>query len=180
MKKQQTMTENTMRGLDDQSLFLSQTTLAEEIAAEVHADQFDKSNKPYIAHPQRVANNFDPIKEPIRHAAGWLHDTVEDSDGRVTTAILLARGVLPRVVEIVDLLTHKPGEDIDEYYEMINADEDAREVKLADITDNTDPERHEALSPETRRNLLTKYAHALDIFGEDDWADKLRARLEQL
>lgn len=181
-QKEQNMIKEVETGLVDQSLFLSQPALAREIAFEAHAGQKVDGDKDYITHPQRVAGNFDPIEEPLRNAAAWLHDAVEDSEGRITPEVLLARGILPRVVEVVELLTRdeeRDKTDPDAYYNLINEDADARAVKLADLKDNTDPERNNKVSPERRRRLLVKYAHALDLFGEDDWANKLRERLQQ-
>ena len=149
-QKEQNMIKEVETGLVDQSLFLSQPNLAREIAAEAHEGQTDKSGQPYFTHVERVASNFDPAIEPVRYAAALLHDSIEDSEGRITKEVLLARGVLPRVVEVVNLLTRKEDEeDPDAYYLRIKEDPDALAGKLSDIKDNTDLERNSQLPANT-------------------------------
>lgn len=159
----------------------AQPALAREIAVEAHQGQTDKSGKPYFGHVERVASNFDPDTDPVRYSAALLHDSIEDSEGRITKEVLLARGILPRVVEVVDLLTRKDEEENpDDYYLRIKQGPDALAGKLADIKDNTNPERSAQLPIETQRRLLTKYIHACELLGADDYADELRQRLENL
>ena len=41
-----------------------------------HEGQADKSGKPYVEHPARVAGRMETPEEQV---VGWLHDTVEDT-----------------------------------------------------------------------------------------------------
>ena len=112
---------------------------AAEIAIKKHRNQVDKIGMPYILHPMAVASLLDT---PEQKCAGLLHDILEDTD--MTEEDLLEAGIPARVVEIVKLVTHeKPceGKDYEDYLTKIKADPDARAVKLADLTHNTDPKR---------------------------------------
>ena len=50
---------------------------AQAWAERLHQGQVDKSGKPYIGHPARVAGRLD---SPETQVVGWLHDTVEDTE----------------------------------------------------------------------------------------------------
>ncbi|GAA2753515.1 HD domain-containing protein [Amnibacterium kyonggiense] len=142
---------------------LEQVELARQIATRAHAGQTDKAGRPYIAHPQRVAARLTDLQA---QAVAWLHDVLEDTN--VTSEDLRIAGVDEDVIRVVDLLS-RTGDDVD-YSARIAADPLAREVKLADIADNTDPERTALLDPDTRDRLAEKYAHARRALGalEDD------------
>lgn len=137
---------------------LDQVELARRIATRAHAGQTDKAGRPYIDHPRRVAARVNDLRE---QAAAWLHDVIEDTT--VTAARLLEEGIDDDVVSAVELLT-RIGDDAD-YYARIAADPIAREVKLADIADNTDPVRTALLDPATRDRLASKYDHARRALG---------------
>ncbi len=79
--------------------------------------------------------------------------------------MLLDLGFSPRVVEIVDLVTRKEGVPDEVYYARIAEDPDALMVKMADIEDNTDPERTALLSAELQARLARKYASAKSALG---------------
>lgn len=126
---------------------------AEQIARAAHEGQVDKTGHPYITHPQRVAARV--RGDDLAEAVAWLHDVVED-----TTVTLddLAREFPPAVVDAVDALTRRP--DQSDYYDQVQADDLALRVKLADIDDNTDPDRMAQLDPTTRNRLIAKYTAA--------------------
>lgn len=138
---------------------------AEGIAAILHRGQADKNGDDYIDHLRRVAARFDAHKEPLEHAAAWLHDTVEDCD--IMPEDLRDAGVPDAVVEAVRLLTRTPGADSAAYYRMIRRDPIALRVKLADIDDNTDPARTAQLDTQTRERLTAKYARARELLLGD-------------
>lgn len=113
--------------------------VAAEMAVRGHRNQVDKIGMPYILHPMAVASL---LETPEQKCAGLLHDILEDTD--MTEEGLREAGIPERVIEIVKLVTHeKPceGKDYEEYLARIKADPDARAVKLADLTHNTDPRR---------------------------------------
>ncbi len=106
-----------------------ETTESLRIATDAHKDQKRSDGSPYIFHPIRVANNVRPELKPAAH----LHDVLEDT--KVTEAEL--REIFStRTVDIVVILTHKPGESYADYIKRIGDDHEATEVKLADLEDN--------------------------------------------
>ena len=145
-------------------------TLAETaaFAAHVHAGQTDKAGHPYYLHLARVARHlvrlFPSAGMVERHAA-WLHDVLEDTD---TTADDLRRmGYAEAVIDLVAALT-KPMAPQVPYADWIAALADRRDmgalrVKIADLTDNSDPERLQALPIERARELSARYGAALQV-----------------
>lgn len=136
---------------------------AAEIAVRKHKNQVDKQGMPYILHPMAVASLLDT---PEQKCAGLLHDILEDTD--MTEQDLLDAGIPKRVVEIVKLVTHeKPceGKDYEAYLTKIKSDPDARAVKLADLTHNTDPKR--AANDENAEKRRAKYAKAKRFLMEE-------------
>ena len=144
---------------------IEQASRAQAIAVIAHRGQKDKLGVSYIYHSLDVAMRFDPIEDTLECCAAWLHDVLEATD--ITADDLDLAGIHPEVIEVVELLTRQDGEG-DEYYWRIAQNESARAVKIADIIDNTDPERLGALDDETHDRLHAKYAHALQIL-EEPW-----------
>ncbi|AWG63405.1 HD domain-containing protein [Mycobacteroides abscessus subsp. abscessus] len=132
--------------------------VAEQIAREAHHGQIDKAGQPYIGHVGRVAATVAPA-EPTYIAAAWLHDVVEDTGS--TLESLVAEGFPSEVVEAVGLLTRRDEAPDEVYYERIAANPVALVVKIADISDNTNPDRLDRLDQETRARLIGKYRKAL-------------------
>ncbi|WP_217423990.1 hypothetical protein [Agromyces sp. Marseille-P2726] len=134
---------------------IAQVALAKGIAFMAHRGQHDRSGAPYIDHPGRIAERFDAATEPVEAAAAWLHDVLEDSP--VTPQELFEAGVLPEVLDVVQLLTRTADITVEEYYERIRRDPIARRVKLADIDDNTARWRLRRLDYDTQLRLVEKY-----------------------
>ena len=99
-------------------------------AAEAHAGQLDKAGKPYILHPLRVMAS---VEKPQAKIAAVLHDVVEDSDW--TLDELLAEGFSESVVQAVDALSRRDGEDYEDFVRRAGANPLARPVKIADLHD---------------------------------------------
>jgi (p)ppGpp synthase/HD superfamily hydrolase len=108
------------------------------IALDAHAGQVDRANAPYILHPLRLMGQMQSEEEML---TAILHDTVEDSDGKVTFEFLAKAAIPVRVIEAVRLLTHAEGESYDDYIEKLAPNRLARTVKLADLRDNMRIER---------------------------------------
>lgn len=158
--------------------------LAIDVAKRAHKGQTDKLGEDYINHPLRVHRNlktnpkFKKLNALTRmdcEVAALLHDVIEDSgkDGseRFTKQDLLDLGFTPRSIELVDLLTRDKNKPKDEYYKNIQADSEARLVKLADIADNRNHKRVEGLSEGIRTRLGNKYRHAMEIIVLDEEDD---------
>ena len=94
-------------------------------------------------------------------AAAWLHDVLEDCD--VDAAELAAAGIPQDVIDAVQALTKRAGEDLQAYCSRVLANPTALRVKRADIEDNTDPARTGLLPDEMRIRLATKYARARSL-----------------
>jgi (p)ppGpp synthase/HD superfamily hydrolase len=134
-----------------------QIARASAIASIAHRGQVDKAGDAYIGHVRRVAGFFDD-SHWVEQCAALLHDTIEDSD--LTEEDLFRAGVRRDVLDIVVLLTRTAGVVHDEYYARIRSNPQARLVKLADLADNSDPERLNRLEPALAARLEAKYAAA--------------------
>src|SRR5262245_21126219 len=103
-----------------------------EIAARRHAGTADKQGAPYILHPLRVMMQVQGAEAQM---VAVLHDTVEDTG--LTAEELRAEGFSAAVIEGVLAVTHRPGESYADYVVRCSKSETARQVKLADLADNT-------------------------------------------
>jgi (p)ppGpp synthase/HD superfamily hydrolase len=128
------------------------------LAAVAHAGQLDKSGKPYITHPIRVMMNCARHGETVQMTA-VLHDVVEDT--WVTLDLLATMGFPREVVEAVDAISRRKGlETYFEYIERCSRNHTAALVKLADIDDNSDPNRRFG---DHYEEVLARYAQARAI-----------------
>lgn len=127
------------------------------IAAACHAGQLDKAGQPYILHPIRVMLRVSGASERI---AAILHDVVEDTT--VTLDQLANEGFAKEVVDAVDALTKRPGENRIDAAKRAAANPIARVVKLADNAENMDLSR---ISNPTQRDYdrLEEYKRVREI-----------------
>ena len=108
---------------------------AVRLAAVAHENQRDKAGTAYILHPLRVLL---AVSARARVAA-VLHDVIEDCGFTVERLVL--EGVNRTNAEAVDLLSRPRGMSYEDFIERLaladgDAAEIAREVKIADISDN--------------------------------------------
>ncbi|WP_040325631.1 HD domain-containing protein [Aurantimonas manganoxydans] len=134
---------------------------ARAIAGSAHAGQVDKAGADYITHPLRVCDAI--IGEEARIVA-LLHDVVEDSDW--TLQGLREEGFSDTVVDAVEALTHRAGEDYFDAVRRARANDLARAVKLADLADNSDRTRLGTVTADDERRLM-RYAEARAIILGD-------------
>ncbi|MFD7413282.1 HD domain-containing protein [Kitasatospora purpeofusca] len=136
----------------------------ERIARNAHAGQTDKNGHPYAEHLAAVAHGVAArggSDEQI--AAGWLHDAVEDD---ALTREWLAEAALSDATKaIVDALTKRPDEPLEEYTARILATPGALVVKRADLAHNSDPARLASLDPATAERLAAKYRRTRELLG---------------
>jgi len=140
-------------------------TIDETIAfiQKAHAGQTDDSGLDYYLHPIAVMNRLPVgVDDEVRLAA-LLHDVIEDTP--YTREQLAELGYSERTLTAVDLVTQKPG-DTRSYPEKIAAiiasgNRDALQVKLADMSENSDPVRLALLDPARRDHFVRKYAAPL-------------------
>jgi (p)ppGpp synthase/HD superfamily hydrolase len=130
------------------------------IASKAHAGQVDKSGADYIGHPLRVMHAVDTTEAKT---VAVLHDVIEDTE--VTIADLRAEGFSEPVLAAVDAVSKRKGETLGDSMARVAAIPLARTVKLADVADNSNPERLALLSVADRERLQKKYETTLELLG---------------
>ncbi|QOV89932.1 HD domain-containing protein [Humisphaera borealis] len=115
---------------------MAELETAIRIAVTAHAGQTDKSGAPYITHPLRLMSM---VESDEAKCAAVLHDVVEDTP--VTLADLRREGLSDAVLEAVACLTHAKEQPYVDYVIRCKANPIARQVKIADLIDNSRPER---------------------------------------
>lgn len=136
------------------------TVKAINMAYEAHKGQYDKGGLPYIFHPYHLAEQ---MNDEYSICAAVLHDVVEDTDVGIDR---IEKEFPSEVAHAVRLLTHKPGVPYLQYIEKLKDNPIARQVKLADLTHNTDDSRimgKKTESAEKQKQRKEKYAKAKEI-----------------
>jgi hypothetical protein len=104
---------------------------AVRIATNAHRGQIGADGRPYIEHCERVAMRVQPALRPI----AYLHDVVEKSEGWTIERLRLD-GFPEAMIEAVDALTRRPGEDEHAFIGRAAVNPLALPVKRADLEDN--------------------------------------------
>lgn len=139
---------------------------AYKIACQLHAGQTDKAGRPYIEHLTRVLLRVQMDGgDRFQQIAALLHDSIEDE--KTTADELLALGVPSEAVVLVQALTKREDQSYEDYLRGLIGRYRVVTVKMADLDDNSDPERLELLPERQRMRLQAKYAHAWDILQGD-------------
>lgn len=147
---------------------MTQAFRARLLSRLAHRGQKDKSGAPYYRHPERVAQillSRSPVRSRRRLdamiAVAYLHDVLEDT--KVTEKHLRWLGLNPEVRAAVVDMTRIKGEPRDTYLKRVRANPLAKPVKLADIADNSNPERLALLDQVTRDRLIRKYKDSKSV-----------------
>ena len=137
----------------------SQSEKAYEIAKKAHWGQVDKAGEDYIKHPEKVASF---VKTDEEKAVAYLHDVIEDTE--LTLEDLNKYDFSKEVLEAVDIITKKRGEDYQSYLNSVKKNKLARAVKLADLRHNSDLTR---LIKVTEKDIKRKekYQKAIDFLN---------------
>ena len=137
----------------------SQSEKAYEIAKKAHLGQVDKAGEDYIKHPEKVASFVETDEEK---AVAYLHDVIEDTE--LTLEDLHEYEFSKEVIEAVDIITKKKGEDYRNYLNSVKKNKLARAVKLADLRHNSDLTR---LTKVTEKDIerKEKYQKAIDFLN---------------
>ncbi len=150
------------------------------IKNDAHVDVYDKGGVPYWQHPVRVAMNVGNLfpeyaeNEDVLIAA-LLHDVLEDTP--YIYADLISRGYSHLTLDICYWLDkNSPMYKGLTYIQKIDylADmgpTEAIAVKIADITDNSDPERPWAALGKQPEEQKARYVKALRIL-EDEYSSR--------
>jgi len=125
-----------------------------QLAWEAHQGQKDRYGEPYILHPLRVMDRVPGREGKI---IALLHDVVEDSN--LTLENLREAGFSVEILNSVEALTKRPGEEYTRYIQRVARNKLTIEVKLADLEDNMDLRRCKELS-ETDLDRMNKYLRA--------------------
>lgn len=128
------------------------------IAAEAHAGQTDKAGAPYVLHPLRMMLRLSSNDERI---VATLHDVWEDCPGW-TFDRLGREGFSEAIVEALDSVTKREGEDYQAFVARAAINPTGRRVKLADLRDNCDLSRIAAPSARDFERI-EKYRRAIEM-----------------
>lgn len=125
------------------------------IAAEAHAGQVDKAGEPYLLHPLRLMLQMETLAERIVAA---LHDVVEDSDWTIED--LRQEAFSEEILDAIESVTRRNGEAYGAFVARAGTNPIGRNVKLADLRDNSDLRR---IPNPTERDLarVRKYERAI-------------------
>lgn len=119
------------------------------LATKAHAGQFDKGGADYILHPLRVMGR---VWTPEQRIVAVLHDVLEDTD---TTLSDLARAGFPlKILAALLALSRRDGERYEDFVIRLGGDPLARQVKLADLADNSDLSRIPSPGPADHARLI--------------------------
>lgn len=131
------------------------------LATRLHQGQVDKQGEPYILHPIRVMLKCHDRKARI---IAVLHDALEDCD--IKPQNLLEFGYEPDIVESLCCLRKRSeGESYEDYIQRIWMGPIlARQVKIADLEDNTDPRRCPHPTDQDKARTA-KYLRALEVLN---------------
>jgi (p)ppGpp synthase/HD superfamily hydrolase len=124
------------------------------IAVEAHRGQKDRYGVPYILHPLRVMAR---VESPEDKVVAVLHDLVEDTDW--TPDDLRREGFPEELLQALDCVTKRDGEDYEAFVERSASNPRAIRVKLADLEDNMDLRRLEEITDKDKARL-EKYLKA--------------------
>jgi (p)ppGpp synthase/HD superfamily hydrolase len=132
------------------------------IAAKAHTNKIDKGGAPYILHPLRVMLAMTDTDSRI---VAVLHDVVEDHSPLWTLEKIRSEGFSEIVVEALDAVTQRKGEEYFTYIARAISNPIGRRVKIADTKDNMDLGR---ISDLTNKDFerLKKYKKVFKIIAE--------------
>jgi (p)ppGpp synthase/HD superfamily hydrolase len=140
------------------------------IAAAAHAGQLDKEGGSYFTHPLRVMAAVEGDDAKI---VAILHDVVEDTT--VTIDDLRREGFSEELLAGVACVTHHRDEPYTDYVVRCKNLPLARKVKLADLADNSRPDRCLLRADRIDRDLarihryMLSYKFLIDRLSESDY-----------
>lgn len=141
------------------------------IATHAHDGQFDKAGMPYILHPLRVSEAVRHLGEKFQVVA-VLHDVVEDTDITLEQIYEEFGEAIGKGVRGITKREKIGGhESYREYLDRVRGNRLALQVKLADMNDNSRPERLAFLSVEKQVRLASKYARGRHYLLTGEWYD---------
>lgn len=109
---------------------------AAAIACKAHANQVDKSGKPYIGHIERVAAR---VAGDEAKCVALLHDVLEDTD--ILPAAEMRRIFGDAITDGVLSVTRREDESYEAFVRRAGENPLGRQVKIADLIDNSNLSR---------------------------------------
>lgn len=103
-----------------------------------HYGQIDKCGEPYYLHPLRIAAHFQELNDADAAIVSCLHDVVEDT---YCSLGYLEDRYPETIVDAVDAITRREGEQYKQYIRRCIKNDIARRVKKQDVLDNLRPDR---------------------------------------
>jgi (p)ppGpp synthase/HD superfamily hydrolase len=134
-------------------------------------DQQTRLGGEHVDHARRVAADVGSTDGDSAYVAALLHDTVEM--GAIDHRELAEHVDDPDTMRLIDLLTHREGETMDDYLRRCAVDPVAERIKRADLTDKLGPQDVEVeaghaatLAAEARDRLARLTAYAAEAEAE--------------
>ena len=122
-----------MRFCENNNLGVKLYRDALDLAADAHQGQVDKCGEPYYLHPLRIAAHFQELNDADAAIVACLHDLVEDTSCSLE---YLEDRYSESIVDAVDAITRREGEQYKQYLKRCCENDAARQVKKEDIQDN--------------------------------------------
>lgn len=123
------------------------------IASAMLFNEQDRNGEDYMAHCIRVS--FNNTLSPTKQIVGMLHDVVEDTD--VTLSDLRDVGFSEKIVDAVDGMTKRKGEQFFDFVERCSLNKISRDKKITDLRDNSSIFRADHLLTEKELNKTQAY-----------------------
>ena len=120
---------------------MNKLALAISITSVAFEKKLDKAGEPYILHCLRVMNAT--VGDECTKCASVMHDLIEDTE--YTFADLSKLGFSDKTIGLLHLLTHQKETPYDEYIKAISVSNEATEIKLRDLEDNSNITRLKVL-----------------------------------
>lgn len=130
------------------------------IANNAHFGQKDKSGKPYILHPLRLALK---MSSPDEQIVAVLHDVLEDSS--TTVEDIERYGFSENVIDALICLTKQDKESYMDYVARVKLNKLATIIKICDLQDNLNITRLESLE-DADFQRIKKYHDALGFLTD--------------
>lgn len=132
----------------------------------------DKNGAPYALHCIAVMMGVADRGYEVMAAAA-MHDLIEDT--HMTLSWLSDdHEFSPRIVQLVEIMTKRQGEEYEDYIDRVMCDCDAIAIKLSDLRHNSDIRRLPDISVKSGERLV-KYAAAYKKLEESDtWKQQIR------
>ena len=115
------------------------------IVADAFESDLDKGGKPYVLHCLAVMDGVRTLGV-VHQIVAVMHDLPEDKK-EWTFKRLYKEGFTADIINALDCLTHRKGEEYDEYIIRAGSNPISREVKMSDLRHNTDITRLKGVGP---------------------------------